>query len=159
MRARDQPRAGQNINGWHHVLLFIKGTHAAAAGPHTSFTLSLPFRKPPAPIARGTTGRFSQGLRLGKAEGRTMLFGKLHCVCVKAKEHDQDTVTSTISSFFPKAFSYEYIRKSMRINIFGNFNKNYQTIISIFKYKSQIYILHNYYCSYEYIRKSMYIII
>lgn len=74
-----------------------------------------------------------------------MLFGKLHCVCVKAKEHDQDTVTSTLS-----LFSYEYNRKRMRINIFCNFNENYQTIISIFKYKSQIYILHNYYCSYSF---------
>ncbi len=48
-----------------------------------------------------------------------MLFGKLHCVCVKAKEQEQDNVTSTISSFFPKAFSYEYVRKSLLINIFG----------------------------------------
>lgn len=69
-----------------------------------------PFIKPPNQITRGTACRFCQGLRLGgEAEGRPMLFGKLHCVCVKAKEQHQDTVTSTITWSFAFLKSFFFV--------------------------------------------------
>ncbi len=85
----------------------------------------LPFRKPHTD-RQGHHGPFLPGPETGEAEGRPMLFGKLHCVCVKAKEQEQDNVTSTISSFFSKSlFIWIYKEKSAYKYFRYNFSTNY----------------------------------
>jgi len=90
LSARDQPRAGQNINGRHHVL-FIKATHAAAAG---NLVPASPLANPPEPDRQGHDGPFLPG------PGTHAVWKIALCLSVKAKERRQETLTSTSFAFY-----------------------------------------------------------